>query len=195
MSVHPPDPEEVRQRVENAARLSASYVGLTGEDVEALHREAPRVEPHFPQVVARVTDSLLGDPEARRVVESSGLSRERAEKLFEDWLRYVFRGDYGASHALMVFRIGLAHVRAGVDERLMICNMGAFARELLPLVEDGMPLMKALIWNLSVMIFSYEYVKDLVFREATGISGGLVDRLIKLYTEKLYQTLRVASQG
>ncbi len=95
----------------------------------------------------------------------------------------------------MVFRIGLAHVRAGVDERLMICNMGAFARELLPLVEDSMPLMKALIWNLSVMIFSYEYVKDLVFREATGISGGLVDRLIKLYTEKLYQTLRVVSQG
>ncbi len=184
--------ENIKNDVARAARLTADYVRLTREDIERLHGAAAMVEPHIHQISSNVLESLLGDPDARKIVEETGLTVERALALFDAWLRDVFRGGYDEKHALRVFKIGLAHVMAGVDERLMISNMGAFARELAGLKlgeEISEPLTKALFWNLSVMVYSYEYVKALVIERAIGTSRELYRRLVKIFSKTIYDRL------
>ncbi len=184
--------EKMRSNIARVSELSLKYIGLTGEDIERLHSMAEKVLSKKDEIISGVMSSLTSDPDAVEVIRKTGLEAERAIKLFELWLTKVFKDQYDEKHALSVFRIGLAHVKSGVDERLMINNMGAFTREILKHinnVEDALVVSKALFWNLSIMIYSYEYVKNLVIEEAIGTSEELMKRLISLFSERVYKEL------
>jgi len=187
--------DEISAQLKRIASLTTRYIELTPRDIAALHAVAPKILERSHEIASRVTESLLRDEDAKKIVEGTGLTVERANALFEKWLRQTFTGSYGLTHALEIFRIGLAHVRAGVDERLMTCNMGAFAREIARVLsEEGLAeaipaAAKALFWNLTVMLYSYEYVKRLVVEEATGMKGELVKRLVRLYSQKVYERI------
>lgn len=182
----------MRDNVARVSELSLKYIGLTGEDIERLHSMAEKVLSKKDEIISSVMSSLTSDPDALEVIRKTGLEAERAIKLFELWLTKVFKDQYDEKHALSVFRIGLTHVKSGVDERLMINNMGAFVREILKYidnVEDAVIVSKALSWNLSIMIYSYEYVKNLVIEEAIGTGEDLLNRLISLFSERVYKEL------
>lgn len=116
--------QALKEDIEKISNLSLKYIGMSESDIEILHGVADHVLAKKQEILNNVLNSLLGDPDARKVVEMTGLQAERAAKLLELWLTNVFKGNYDLTHALTLFRIGLAHVRSGVDERLMINNMG-----------------------------------------------------------------------
>ncbi len=176
---------DIKRRIVESAEHAKIHLGLTEEDIEKLRLEAAKVKPHLHGVAERATDQLLRDPEALAVVEKAGLTRERAVALFEEWLRQLFEGDYGEEYVLRLFKAGLIHVKVGVNERLMISQMGVFAKELLPLVDEKDALVKALSWNLAVMVYSYNYIKHVVFRDTIGVKKSLMERLFDMTTEEL----------
>ena len=68
-------------------------------------------------------------------------------------------GKYDRDHivSINIIRIGLAHAKAGVPERLMIMNMGAFMRETIRVLsgagldaETILSAVKTFIWNLTL---------------------------------------------
>ena len=181
--------EDFKQAVARANELTRKYLRFTDDDVERVRNMGPGVLSRKQEVIDSVTESLLGDPEAREVVEKAGMSVERAKRLFDYWLTMVFNGDYGEEHALKIFKIGLAHLKSGVNERLMVSTMGAFMRELIPLAEDKEALTKALSWNLAIMIFSYEYVKTMVIKDSTGLGKEAFSRFITVLSQQIYEKL------
>ena len=54
----------------------------------------------------------------------------------------VLNGKYDKDHVISIYRIGLAHAKAGVPERLMIMNMRAFMREIIRVLSGHAPTLR-----------------------------------------------------
>ena len=170
------------------------YLALGEEDVRVIHELGRVVLSRAEDVIEGAAKSLLGCEEAVKIADKAKLSVERAAELFNSWLKLTFEGNYDEEHARKVFRIGLAHTRAGVPERLMVLQMGAFAREILSValeeeVEPSrlIPIMKALFWNLAIMIHSYDAAKKESLRRTTNISEALFERLVRISADEIYR--------
>lgn len=186
---------EFAARIVEMGKRCRSFLNITPDDVQALRAMAGRVAASADAIVSAAASSLLADPEGRECVQRSGLTLERAAELFKYWLAAVFGGDYGDRHAILVAKIGLAHVKSGVKEQLMVETMGAFARELAGLssnTAEAVAVVKALYWNLSIMLYSYSIVREVVRKRAIGVDEKLYERLIQVFAKEVYGELSSA---
>jgi hypothetical protein len=188
-----PRVEDISREIIDAGNRSRRYLGINDETLRLLREVSGSVLAHKNEIVDGAMASLLQEETCLSVAQKAALSAERARALFLYWLELVFTGGYDEKHSLQVAKIGLAHVKAGVPSIFMINQMGAFAREILKRCScDPKHLeavMQALYWNLAVMIYSYEIIRGMVFREATGISSEVYDRLVHLYSKDVYSQL------
>jgi len=185
--------EDMLREIIDAGNRSRRYLGINDETLRLLREVSGSVLTHKNEIVDGAMASLLQEEACLSVAQRAGLSAERARALFLYWLELVFTGGYDEKHSLHITKIGLAHVKAGVPPIFMINQMGAFAREILRRCScDPKHLeavMQALFWNLAVMARSYEMIRLMVFREATGISSEVYERLVHLYTKDAYSQL------
>ncbi|MEZ0346204.1 MAG: hypothetical protein ABWK01_06620 [Infirmifilum sp.] len=78
---------------------------------------------------------------------------------------------------MLLARVKGSH-REGSRLRLMVDTTGAFTRELIGLCSsprEAAAVVKALYWNLSIMLLSYETIWKLVFLKAVGVGGELLE--------------------
>ena len=178
------------------------YIGLSNEEISILRGEASGlIKENMDGIIEDVISSLSQNERAVEIVKASGLSIERAKELFREWLNLTLEGNYDEEHASRVFKIGLAHCREGVPERLMVSTMGVFSREMIRVLlksnkaELVVPLLKALYWNLALMLDSYEEARKRSLERATGIKGELQERLISISSKEIYDEYSEKRRG
>lgn len=49
---------------------------------------------------------------------------------------------------------------------------------------------KALFWNLTLMIYSYEKIESMVINEATSIDEKLLRRLVMVFGRRVYEKMK-----
>ncbi len=104
------------------------YIGLSNEEISMLRGASELIKESMDGIIEEVISSLSQNERAVEIVKASGLSIERAKELFREWLNLTLEGNYDEEHASRVFKIGLAHCREGVPERLMVSTMGGLLK-------------------------------------------------------------------
>jgi hypothetical protein len=188
-----PTAEDIIRGIIDSGHRSRRYLGINDEALRLLREVSGSVLAHKEEIVDGAMASLLQEEVCVSVAQRAGLSAERARALFLYWLELVFNGGYDEKHSLQVAKIGLAHVKAGVPPIFMVNQMGAFAREIIRRCSCDPKhleaLIQALLWNLAVMLRSYEIIRLMIFGEATGISSEVYERLVHLYSKDAYSQL------
>ncbi|MCK6485980.1 MAG: hypothetical protein HUU22_14090 [Phycisphaerae bacterium] len=102
------------------------YVGFGEADAAALRAIRLRLEPEFPDIVDRFYAAIERNEATRRVVAQAGITVERLKATFNEWLRDLFAGDYGADYLARRSRIGRTHVSVGLPQQFMFTGMTVF---------------------------------------------------------------------
>jgi len=188
--------EDIMDVLNRFSLEAKKYLDLTDKDVSLLRRSSVFLLEKLDTIASNVLNSLLSNEEALNIAKRAGLSKEKAVDLFKYWYRLLLIGSFDERYAVEIFKIGLAHAKSGVSEKLMILNMGAFIRETLKAIKDtgdmelAIALSKIFMWNLCLMIYSYLYVRGEFFRESTGISKELFERLMLIKSKEAYERIR-----
>jgi len=84
------------------------YLMIADEDVDRVKVSERFFLERLDEIVEGALRSLLSSELAQRFIERSGLTKEKATKLFKRWLTLFVKGGYDLDHAKEVFKIGLA---------------------------------------------------------------------------------------
>lgn len=188
----------LEDELRNASDAAKSYLMITDEDVEKVKRSERLFLENLDKIVQGALKSLLSSKLASRFVERSGLTEEEATNLFRRWLTLFVKGEYDLNHAKEVFKIGLAHAKYGVYERLVCMCTGAWLREILEIIDESdlddkmglsVSAMKLIFWNLILMLQGY-YVARFESLKKAGISPRLAEKLFMLRAEEVYKSLK-----
>jgi hypothetical protein len=161
-------------------------------EVELLHKASHGVLEKGGEIVGEIVGEVFRDPEAARVFQEAGLTRDALEEMLRGWLVAAFQGDYGEKMCLEVSKIGLMLAAHGLSPGFVLAKLATVtevisrhvaANEVFPVV------LKALRWNLTVVMLGYEVVRQRIFERATGISEDVYNRLIKVYAKELVQEI------
>ena len=174
------------------------YLMIADEDVERVKGSESLFFERLDEIVEGVLRSLLSSELAQRFIERSGLTKEKAANLFRRWLTLFVKGGYDLDHAKEVFKIGLAHARYGVYDRLVCMCTGAWLREILKAIGEGdvddkiglsISAAKLIFWNLIMMLEGYHVARVESLKKA-GISPQLADKLFMLKAEEVYKSFK-----
>lgn len=189
---------EVKDWVIVESQLSLKYMSLARDDVERLHELAGRILSKKNDILSKVVSLIISDPEGAEIVRRHGLNTENVKELLEEWLIDVFRGDYDEKHTMSLFQMAVRYLKAGVNERLIIDTVGVLALETIKLLDsadDILAFTKALFWNLSIMLYSYEYVEKRMAKEMLGANAEkLMKRLNTIFSERILKELQQLPQ-
>ena len=189
------DLEDELRSVSDATR---SYLLIADEDVEMVKGSENIFFERLDEIVEGVLRSLLSSELAQGFIERSGLTKERAAKFFRRWLTLFVKGGYDLDHAKEVFKIGLAHARYGVYDRLVCMCAGAWLQEILKAIGEGdvddkiglsISAVKLIFWNLIMMLQGY-HVARVESLEKSDISPQLGGKLFMLRAEEVYKSLK-----
>jgi signal transduction histidine kinase len=140
------------------------YVGFDARDASNLRVLGPVVEPHIPRIVDRFYREIQRQPGARQVLSGGPAQQARLRKQLHQWVKTLFCGRYDEGYCERRFRIGHAHVRAGLPQHYMFTAMEVVRQELESAVLGaGLPdpneklgsLYKLLSLELAMMLESY----------------------------------------
>lgn len=141
------------------------YVDFSEQDILNLRALADAAQDLVPHVVDRFYEVLFQHAEARSVFTGGEAQIVRQKKVLAQWIRGLFAGDYGRSYVESRLRIGEAHVRVGLAQRLMPLAIEIVRVELacgfralsIPNLEDKLSsLNKLLTIDLTIMLESYK---------------------------------------
>jgi len=189
------DLEDELRSISDATR---SYLLIADEDVEMVKGSENIFFERLDEIVEGVLRSLLSSELAQRFIERSGLTKERAAKFFRRWLTLFVKGGYDLDHAKEVFKIGLAHARYGVYDRLVCMCAGAWLQEILKAIGEGdvddkiglsISAVKLIFWNLIMMLEGYHVARVESLKKA-GISPQLAEKLFMLKAEEVYKSFK-----
>jgi len=187
--------EDELRSISDATR---KYLMIADEDVERVKGSERLFLERLDEIVEGALKSLLSNELAQRFIERSGLTKERTAKLFRRWLTLFVKGGYDLDHAKQVFKIGLAHARYGVYDRLVCMCAGAWLREILKVigecdVDDKIGLSisaaKLIFWNLIMMLEGY-HVARVESLKKSGIPPKLAEKLFMLKAEEVYKSFK-----
>ncbi|MCD6260213.1 MAG: hypothetical protein J7J28_00245 [Thaumarchaeota archaeon] len=187
--------EDELRSISDATR---KYLMIADEDVERVKGSERLFLERLDEMVEGALKSLLSNELAQRFIERSGLTKERTAKLFRRWLTLFVKGGYDLDHAKQVFKIGLAHARYGVYDRLVCMCAGAWLREILKVigecdVDDKIGLSisaaKLIFWNLIMMLEGY-HVARVESLKKSGIPPKLAEKLFMLKAEEVYKSFK-----
>jgi len=185
--------EEILAEVVREGEVAFRLLGLTSSEVGRLQSLAPSILEREEEIVSSTLEAIKKLPET-----SSILQDENAElglrMVLESLLTFLFMGDYGREHAETAFRAGLAFIQLGLSEGVLVGSVGHLVGEASRFLDsptDVPALVKAAYWNLAVVLHAYQHLRMFIIREAAGISGKVLDRLVKLYTAQVLEKMGV----
>lgn len=120
-----------RARMATRAR---AYSGLTPERIAVMRSTAPEVEPSLDFVTDRFYARLAEMPDVKPLLAGR---MERLRETFRAWVGSLFGTDYGTGYAEAVWRIGEAHLAAGVPIDCLTGSMAVVQEALQPIVLAG----------------------------------------------------------
>ncbi len=138
---------------------------------------------------------LREEDEMRQLAEKTGIDEAYLKNLFHSWLIDLFDSSYDTDHAYRLARIGLTHIKVPAAGRLIVLTTGAFLVELLRLAEEpgeALVLAKAVMWNLAIITFIYEKVRESMYGYFVGDKSALMERLVELFSREVEKGLNHA---
>ena len=111
-----------------------SLSGLTPERIAVMRSTAPEVEPSLDFVTDRFYARLAEMPDVRPLLAGR---MERLRQTFRAWVGSLFGSDYGTDYAEAVWRIGEAHLAAGVPIDCLTGSITVVQEALQPVVLAG----------------------------------------------------------
>lgn len=99
------------------------YVGFDDRASEILSELAPLVAADIPALIDDFYAAIVSDPDAYQVITGGREQIERLKRTLEEWLRSSLRGPQDLEWMAARRRIGLVHVRVGLQQRFMLTAM------------------------------------------------------------------------
>lgn len=99
------------------------YVGFDTRTSATLRSVSPRVASAIPAIIDDFYATIEGDPDARVAITGGKEQIARLKHSLEAWLRSSLDGPHDAAWVARRERIGLVHVRVGLQQRFMLTAM------------------------------------------------------------------------
>jgi hypothetical protein len=172
-------------------RLKA-FMGFDANDVANLSALRPLAERYGAEITDRFYLRLGDVPETAKLIEGrvDGL-----KKTHREWLLSLVGGSYGAEYLESRWRIGLAHVRIGLDpfwvesvmsfiRTSMVEAMGSEFSDPKEVSAKAASLIKAC--DLDLLVINLSYAEDRLERLTafTGMKRGLIENIIRIPKKK-----------
>ncbi len=171
-----------------------AYVDFTIKDVENLRRLAPDALGVLDDVTQRFYCALLRHPRAKMVFSGDQAQMAALHGTLRIWMVELFDGNYGEAYFEKRSEIGVAHVRVGLEQDLMVLGMELIRRELILALAQNVSgwdaglehsVCKILALDLAVMVHSYQ-----------SISADRIRRTVRAHMEEqLTQAQHLARIG
>jgi hypothetical protein len=157
-------------------------------DIENLTSLRPIAEKHGPTITDRFYERLGATPETAKLIEGRV---DQLKKTHHAWLMSLVGGDYGAPYLESRWRIGLAHVRIGLDpywvegvmsfiRTSMLEAIGSELQDPREASRKGMSFVKAC--DLDLIVINLSYAEDRLERLSgfTGMKRALLENIIRI---------------
>lgn len=165
-----------------------SFVGFTADDATNLLALRPVAEKHGPMITDRFYERLAEVPETAKLIAGRV---DALKKTHGQWMLSLVGGEYGTSYLESRWRIGLAHVRIGLDpywvEGVMSfirsSMIDAIARDV-PDAQDAARKSASLVkvCDLDLLVINLSYGEDRLDRLTafTGMKRNLIENIIRI---------------
>lgn len=173
--------------VELYERLKA-FLGFEDADAKNLVALKPVAEKHGPKITDAFYARLGNTPETAKLIEGRVDSLKRTHN---QWLLSLVGGSYGAEYLESRWKIGMAHVRIGLDpywvegvmsfiRTEMVKAMGEEISDPKALATQAASLIKAC--DLDLLIINLSYGEDRLERLTTftGMKRTLIENIIRI---------------
>lgn len=173
--------------VELYERLKA-FIGFGPNDVTNLSSLHPVAEKHGPSITNQFYTRLGETPETAKLIDGRV---DVLKSTHKDWLLSLVGGDYGEPYFESRWRIGLAHVRIGLDpywvegvmsfiRTAMIEAIGNELQDAKEVSAKSASFVKAC--DLDLLIINLSYAEDRLERLTafTGMKRALIENIIRI---------------
>jgi len=117
--------------------LKSHYL-FTDEDGELLASLSPLIEANKNRLTDDFYDYLLGIPETAAFLQDETVL-QRLKNTHQQWFAAMFSGKYDNHYLRTLERVGLAHVRVGLNAHFVNCSMNFVRQYAVNLIRDNHP--------------------------------------------------------
>lgn len=179
--------EEVCMDYLTTCREMKEFVSFDDTDVANLVALQPIVEKHGPTITEEFYGALGRVPTTRSFIEGKV---DRLKGTHLQWMRTLVGGEYGDAYFESRWRIGMVHVRIGLDPFWPEIVMNVIRREILAAIaaEHADPVRVVELagsflkmCDLDLLVINLSYAEERVRRvtELTGIKRALLENIIR----------------
>ncbi|MSM39532.1 MAG: heme-binding sensor globin domain-containing protein [Geobacter sp.] len=111
---------------------------FTDSDALLLRELRPMAEGHQDRMVDEFYDYLLGIPETATLLKDS-VTLQHLKETLKKWFIDLFSGTYDNQYLLTLQRVGLAHVRVGLNAHFVNAAMNVVRRFVIELLQEHYP--------------------------------------------------------
>ncbi|MRR54621.1 MAG: heme-binding sensor globin domain-containing protein [Deltaproteobacteria bacterium] len=111
---------------------------FSDKDAELLTSFLPHAEANKVKLADDLYDYLLGIPETAKFLQDEAVL-QRLKKTHQDWFMDLFSGKYDNHYLRKLEKIGLAHVRIGLNAHFVNCAMNFVRQAVTNLIRDTYP--------------------------------------------------------
>jgi hypothetical protein len=185
---------QLREVLSQNCRQVTRYLGMGETELRLLREASQAVMARSEEIVGEIVGELFRDPESARILQEAGLTREALLGMLRGWLPMAFEGDYGEGMCLEVSRIGLTLAAHGLAPGFVLAKLSTVtevvsryvpANPVFPVV------LKALRWNLTVVMLGYEVTMQWLFKNLLGIDERVYKRLQAVALKEIMKELGV----
>lgn len=162
------------------------FVGFSVEDEANLRELAPILMPEQPAITDTFYEAILKEPETASFVEGRV---DALKKTHGRWFEGLLGGDYGREYFRERWRIGLAHVRIGINPRwvdvtitliheLVLARLHALMGA--PAIEKHRSFARLLDLDRAIIQSAYEEDRWDRLSEFTGMKRTLIDNVVRV---------------
>lgn len=165
------------------------YVGFGEADERHLRALAPRLAPHFVEIIDEFYRVITRHPGAAAVLENEK-QIERLKGTLRTWLARFFAGPWDAPYYEQRARIGRRHVEINLGQHYMMTAMNVIRRQVVELIltgpsalherrEEVAAVEKLFDLELAIMLHTYreDYLKQLQRQERLATFGQLTSTI------------------
>lgn len=165
-----------------------SMVGLCDQDIQNLELLRPIVEKHGPEITDRFYATLATLPETARFIEGRV---DALKQTHRQWMRSMVTGPYDYSYLESRWRVGMAHVRIGLDPYWVECIMSFVRTAMCEAIGQEVESTKSCanlcatfvkLCDLDLMVVNLSYAEVRLERltSFTGMKRTLIENIIRL---------------
>lgn len=169
-----------------------AVVDFGPDDAKNLVALAPVVDKHGGTITDAFYEKLAKTPETAKLIEGRV---DELKKTHGVWMRSLVAGDYGPSYFESRWRIGMTHVRVGLDPYWVESVMSFIRTAMVEALAKETSSTEELaarqasftkVCDLDLMIINLSYAEDRLDRltEFTGLKRGLIENIIHIPKKK-----------